>query len=208
MKKLKTLIVSAYHKELKPFCNLNIKNPIIKDNIAYFTSRVGAVPATYHLTQFLTKFKPSFIISLNTAGIINSTKLTIGDVVLAKTLTPCSHLKEVYSPQLIKSIKTKPRKHLEELGLYMPKLKTVNVFCPQDISASTRLKRELLSVGHDVETMEAYAYHYVARQFNIPIISILGLTNTIGPKAHNEWRDHEEWVCEKMAVLIKNCVLR
>ena len=75
MKKLKTLIMAAYHKELKPFCAISDTNFIIKNNIAYFTSCVGAVPATYHLTQFLTKFKPSFIISLNTAGIINSNKL-------------------------------------------------------------------------------------------------------------------------------------
>jgi nucleoside phosphorylase len=203
MKKLKTLIMAAYHKELKPFCAISDTNFIIKNNIAYFTSCVGAVPATYHLTQFLTKFKPSFIISLNTAGIINSNKLTIGDVVLAKTLTPSSHLKDVYSPQLIKAIQTKPNKLLKELALPSQKLKTVTVYCPQDISSSARLKRELLSVGHDAETMEAYAYHYVANQFNIPIISLLGLTNRIGPKAHAEWLENEEWVCKKMAATVR-----
>ncbi len=208
MKKIKTLIVAAYPKELQYLCKLGKKKSVLKGNFAYLASGIGAVPATYNLTQFLFKYKPGHIITLNTAGIINKNKFKIGDVVLAKTLSTSSMLKEVYTPESIKDITLKPKVTLKSLGIKTPKLKTASVFCTQEISSSETMRKNLMKAGHDIETMEAYAYAYVAKRHNIPIVSLLGLSNVIGPKAHDEWLENESWVCEKMSEIVKELLTK
>jgi len=79
----------------------------------------------------------------------------------------------------------------------------VSVFCPQEITKSRKLAADLNKSGHDIENLEAYAFAYVAKKFKIPILSLFGLTNKVGPNAHRDWKKNEAMICAAMAEKIK-----
>ncbi|HLD44101.1 MAG TPA: hypothetical protein VJC18_01595, partial [bacterium] len=192
--------------ELKHFIKLGKKNPVLIKLADFFASGIGPVAAAYGLTRYLCQHKPDLIITGNTAGIINSKKFAVGDLVLAKTITPCARSKESFCPSIIKPIVAVPNKVIRHFQLTMPKIKTASVFCPQEISCSLSLGRRLKLAGFEVETLETYAYHHVAKKFDIPIVSFLGLTNLVGPNAHAEWKKNEAFVCQKLARVIATLI--
>jgi nucleoside phosphorylase len=58
-----------------------------------------------------------------------------------------------------------------------------DVACPLAISA-----RPTRTSNCDVENLEAFAVARAAATAGIPFIAILGISNTVGPMAHAEWK--------------------
>ncbi|MBF0105506.1 MAG: hypothetical protein HQM16_09295 [Deltaproteobacteria bacterium] len=230
MNKTKFLVVAAYSNELNPLCKMGKKDVVAKKDITFLAAGIGPVAAACGLARFLTPCRPQMIISIGTAGIINK-RLGIGDVVLVKKAGVFSGQRDVYAPQPLKAICHNPHKaenttRADTMQKLMPKrvektfqgfnttsgvknqiknlinAESVTVFCPQEISKSEDKRRLLLKEGYDAENLEAYAFAHVAGCFKVPIISLLGLTNSVGPSGHNEWLKNEARVCAKMAMVV------
>lgn len=191
-KPIKALIVAAYHKELAPFCRLGSKHFVIKRDVAYLAAGIGPVAAAFGLTHFLEDYRPEMIVGIGTAGVINP-KLKIGDVVVGKLISP-------NSAQKIISTISRP---LCPFCPHSPEWPQVNIFAPQEISRTEAQRMRLQKAGYDVENLEAYAFAFVAKIFRVPFVSLLGLTNHVGPKGHEEWVRNEKKMCQKLDREIK-----
>jgi len=206
LKKLKTLIVAAYKEELKHFCSLGRKHFLVQDNVAYLSAGIGPVAATFGLTHFLEDYRPELIVSLGTTGATHS-RLAIGDIVCAQVVSTDSGFHDVYS---IKKTATLHHSTNSRGHKYTKKLKDINsvsVFCPQEISKTSERGEALAKAGFDVENLEAFAFAFVAKKFRIPLISLLGITNYVGPKAHLQWKKNEEKVCRKISKIVRQIIL-
>lgn len=203
MKKLKHLIIAAYHNELKSLCRLGKKKYIIKDTVAFLSAGIGPVIAASGLTRFLCEHRPKLIISLGTAGVVNTKKLKTGQIVMVKCVSTCSGFAETYNPLSQKTIQLNTTGSIKNQIKKIKKTKEVSVYCPQEISKSNNYRLKLLKEGFEAENLEAYAFAFVAQQFKIPLISFLGLSNTVGPKGHQEWLANEKSICRQLGNLVK-----
>lgn len=198
--KLRLLIVAAYAKELAPLCRLGSKHFVIKKNVAFLAAGIGPVAAAFGLTHFLEDYRPKLIIGIGTAGIINS-KYKIGEVVVGKKVSVESKVFKKGSTFCPPCSLSLPR--AQSRGLLCPELPSVSIYAPQEVSKTEVCRAQLAKTGHDVENLEAYAFAFVAKKFKIPFISILGLTNRVGPMGHVEWVRNEGRVCKKIALAVK-----
>ena len=191
--KFKTLTVAAYTQELLHLCKFGNKHFVMQDGNGFLAAGIGPVAASFGLTHCLKDHAPEIIITLGTAGIINTGKFKIGDIVLAQKVSTDSASPDVYTPE-----------KNGNLECPLPSMfENANVFCPQEITCSEARRTILLGKNYDIENLEAYAFYFVAKKFQIPIMGFLGLTNIAGPNAHEEWKKNETEVCEKLSQIIK-----
>lgn len=199
--KLKTLIVAAYKNELAPLCELSNKHLVMQDGIGFLSAGIGPVAASFGLTHGLKDYTPEIIVTLGTAGIINTAKFKTGDIVLTQSVSTDSGSPDVYTPEKMAGLGCPLPTPFEDLK---NQYKLVRVFCPQEITRTESRRKILLDKKHDVENLESYAFYFVAKKFKVPVIGFLGLTNTVGPNAHEEWKKNEEQVCAKLGKVAKN----
>lgn len=203
-KKIKVLIVGAYAGELKPFLDMGKRYQHVENDIGFLSAGIGPVAASFGLTHFLEDYRPKTILAVGTAGIVQSEKLSLGDIVRVETLSyegrgGFDKNSEVYVPDLQLS-------HVELKNSHeaFSHLQTVSVFAPQEISRGEFWSQHLSQHNYQVEHLESFAYAFVAQKFKIPLTILLGLTNHIGKTAHEEWCTHEKAVMEKLAGLVKS----
>lgn len=199
---MKTLIVASYARELKPLVALGRRHFIIKGDVGYLAAGIGPVAATFGLMHFLEDFQPAQIIALGTAGIIQPNDLAVGDLVLAKSISMNGQRVDAYVPAAINDLECSPKKDVNQYARFS----RVSVFSSSEITKTERRRLELSQAGFEVENLEAYAYAFVAKKLRIPCTIILGLTNSVGPKAHQEWRQNEKWVVEKLAGVLNRFI--
>lgn len=194
-RKIRLLIVAAYAKELASLCCLGSRHFVIKDDVAYLAAGIGPVAATFGLTHFLEDYRPEKIIGIGTAGVINK-KFKIGEIVTGKCVSTDTATNKNRTT-LCPSCPLRP---------LSPAIASVNIFSPQEISKTEALRVQLARAGHDVENLEAYAFAFVAKKFRVSFVSLLGLTNYVGPKGHKEWKKNEQKVCHRLAKEIKKII--
>lgn len=190
-KALTLLVVGAYTKELAPFCNLGRRHHIIQNDIGFLAAGIGPVASSFGLTHFLKDHHPETIIAIGTAGLIGS-KHKIGDVVQVKSAHLQSSSDDTYFVSKMHQVNYDSKS--SKLGKYqkfLKDIKKVDCYCPQEITKGQNLAAALIKQKYQAEHLEAYAYGFVAKKFKIPIITLLGLSNSIGPKAHEEWAKYE-----------------
>lgn len=188
-KPLKILFLSAHASELRPLVDLGRKYQLIRGDTAFLAAGIGPVAATFGLTHFLEDYRPERIIAVGTAGVINTKKFKIGDVVVAKSVTTVSGLASVYTPTV------QVQKIAISVGTESPL--QANIYSPQEITRDTSWINPLAHARHDVEHLEAFAFAFVAKKIRIPISIILGLTNVIGPNAHKDWVKNQRRMIKK-----------
>jgi purine-nucleoside phosphorylase len=209
------LVVAACTGELKPFVTLGRRHFLTRGDTAFLAAGVGPVAAAFGLTHFLEDFRPRRIIGVGTAGIINQDKFRIGDVVTAKSVTTASGMSDGYVPQLqssrISLVGSSASAEDDKVWAGDDKVwagddkpKNARVFAPQEISRTEARRRALLTAGLEVEHLESFAFAFVARKFRIPITIVLGLANSVGPRAHAEWKKNAADVMQKVARSAKN----
>lgn len=198
--KLKTLVISAYHRELRGLADLTHSYQKIEGDLAFLATGIGPGVAAFGLTHFLEDYKPERIISLNTAGLIDTKTFKIGDVVEAISASPASGFSERVFPEVgaqkLKVLKNPPQTDL-------PKVK---VYCPQEITLSQDWSQKLKQNGYQAESCETYMYYFVAQKFNTPITTILGFTNFVGPDGHKDWKLNEDDVCHELTKTVKQLI--
>lgn len=201
-KKIKTLLLAAYPKELAAFVDLGQSYQRVDGNTAYLAAGIGPVAAAFGLTHFLEDYVPQEIVAIGTAGIIAKEGLALQDLVCVRQVSAMRVGQNAdwatYVPEL----------QISKLDLPTPTavvrdLPRVRVMAPQEISQGAQWQT-VLAKHHDVEHLESFAYAFVAQKFKIPITILLGVTNSIGPNAQAEWKQHEAVVMQK----IKNRLLQ
>lgn len=200
-KKLKQLFVAAYSNELKPLCALGSSYLKIKGDVAHLAAGIGPVAAAFGLTHFLEDYRPEAIISLGTAGTFKPNQYQVGDVVYAKSVSLMSYQDLVYPVDVKRSQLILP-KFKRQYSKSLRHCNRVSVYCPQEITKSDELAMNL-SEHHDVESLETFAFAFVAAKFKIPIVSILGITNVVGSNGHAQWKKNEPSVVEKISEVVK-----
>lgn len=200
--------MAAYKNELQYLCPMGRRYLKIKNGNAYLCSGIGPTAASFGLTHFLEDYRPKLIISLGTAGIINSKKNKIGDIVCANSVS--CHTK---TPHHLSSMTYKPitLNTPKALGLYLKGslgINCVRAYGSQDITTSLKGCKQLEVQGYAIENMEAYAHAFVAQKFKIPHVALYGLTNIVGPKAHNQWQYNEAMVVKKLNKLVERLVAK
>lgn len=199
-KNIKHLIVAAYHRELSPLCAMNHSHLRFKGDSAYLAAGIGPVAAAFGLTHFLEDYRPQCIIALGTAGTFDSVKAPVGSVVLAKSVSIASGLASLYTVGPKSSIRLS--RPTGQYAKYLQKFNRVSVYAPQEITKCDGLATELSS-SHDVENLELMAFAFVAQKFKLPLISILGITNSVGRLGHEQWCQNEKSVLKSLAMTIK-----
>lgn len=199
-KKIKTLLLAAYPKELAAFVDLGKSYQKVDGDTAYLAAGIGPVAAAFGLTHFLEDYQPQEIIAVGTAGLIAENGLALQDVVS------------------VRHVGTVRLGLPSELATYVPSLQVtaldlppttakanelpcVRVFAPQEISQGVQWSAHL-SAQYDVEHLESFAYAFVAQKFKIPLTIILGLTNFVGPQAQSQWQQNENAVMQKIHKLL------
>lgn len=200
VQKIKLALIAAHKSELAPFINMGNRYLIVNEDVAYLACGVGPVAATFGLTHFLEDYRPERIIAVGTAGFTDSSRFQIGDVVQVKEVTYESGSIDFYSASLDK------QKRLF-LDVSYTDLPSVKVFAPQEITKSKEFSNLLKNENLDVEHLEAYAYAFVAKKFNISIDIILGLVNKVGPDVHGDWKKNSHEVMDKLSFFIKKTFL-
>jgi nucleoside phosphorylase len=201
-KPLKHLIVCAYANEIKHLCAMERKQFIEKNDIGYLTAGIGPVAASFGLTHCLKNYKPEQIIAIGTAGTLQPSKLAVGDIIKVTRCHTDSDSENTYTPQKNRALTIAPSA-APELSRLTKNINEVNAYCPQEITQSSELALQLAKKGYDVETLETYAFAYVAQKFNMPFTALLGITNEVGPNGHAEWKENEASTVLKLNDFIK-----
>lgn len=211
---LDLLILAAHASELAPLVKLGRRHHLVKGGVGYLAAGVGPVAATFGLTHFLEDFSPMQIVAVGTAGVINTKKFKIGDVVTVESAGSESGFIECYTPEIQSSLIPPPQSppYFKGREFHPPSLALregpgegspmAKVYSPQEITRSPKWQKQLLKSGFDIEHLESFAFAFVAKKFSIPISIFLGLTNVIDKNAHRDWVKNQALVVKKICAQI------
>lgn len=200
--KIKTLIVGAYARELLPFVDLGRKHCLVVDQTAYLACGIGPVAATFGITHFLEDYLPEQIVAVGTAGVIDTKRFKVSDLVCAESVSYVGRHSDVSDWQTYVPKNLPQTLDLSQPFLQLAHLPRAKVFAPQEISSGPAWRASLLGLGYQVEHLESFAYAFVAQKFGIPISIVLGLANEVGPNAHAEWQKNEANIMQKIFSLV------
>lgn len=208
--KLDLLILAAHASELAPLIKLGRRHHAVKGGMGYLAAGVGPVAATFGLTHFLEDFSPVQIVAVGTAGVINTKKFKIGDIVTVQSAGTKSGFVECYTPNT--NSPPTPLLLRKRGGIELPPLilrgglgrgsSLAKVYSPQEITRSPDWQKQLFKSGFDIEHLESFAFAFVAQKFSVPISIFLGLTNVIDKNAHHDWVKNQAMMIKKICSLI------
>jgi nucleoside phosphorylase len=75
------------------------------------------------------------------------------------------------------------------LGTGLPR---ASVLTLPAITSNLQLARQFAQDGWQAETMETFLVAWVCAEARVPFAALLGLTNDVGPNAHEEWRKNRD----------------
>lgn len=187
---MKLLICGAFLPEIEHLQEHYKGNP----SIIVAPVGIGAIAAASTTTTLIAHHHPTHILFTGTCGILTPSSISIGDIVRAKTiysgdigaLSGDNHLPEVMNTPITPTQFITPKN----------KIPQYDVFCPLAITHSetgAALLRHNFPSGV-AESLECFAVAWCAVQHQIPFEALLGVSNTIGPNGHAEWKDHHEHV--------------
>jgi hypothetical protein len=155
---------------------------------------VGLVDSTISLTERILTKKPNLIIQIGSCG--NLYGCNVGTIIRSKKL----HLFEtgildhkIHIPErMAMEISFSYQNSIFEKCLPAIVYTTLGVSLVQPNGFSEP----------SVETMESYGLARVANKFSIPFVSILGVTNQVGPDGSLEWKKNWKEIGHKVQSLV------
>lgn len=75
---------------------------------------------------------------------------------------------------------------------------TASVLTLPAITSDFHLAQQFALDGWQAETMETFLVAWVCAEARVPFAALLGITNDVGPNAHEEWRENREHVQEEV----------
>jgi nucleoside phosphorylase len=188
------LICSAWREE-----NKYLRNNSLSTDFLFLDLGIAYLNSALNLERYLLnlKEKPSQIIFLGTAGSFEG--IDIGDissVSKVSLLMSTTRMKLAYTPLKEEDL-TINKKSEEKFS----DIKSSHCFSSLGISQSKFLYLELKKEFKNeilVENMELFGLAKVASDHKIPWEAYLGITNHIGARAHQEWKQSHAAVSEKL----------
>nr|WP_320133560.1 phosphorylase [uncultured Holophaga sp.] len=156
---------------------------------------IGLVAAAAETARLIALHQPCQVLFIGTCGAYGSTPL-LGDCVSAAEVLATS-LGELQGDAFRPGLE---RTHWRA-GLELP-FPGCTVANPPAITRSAEGAHLLGSVAQ-VEHLEAAGVFEAARAAGIPAGAVLGVANTVGPQAHEEWLAHHAAVSRRLVSLLR-----
>ena len=167
--KLRVLILAAVEAELS--------------DMSGFCVGVGPVRSAVGATRLILEHRPSSVIMIGTAGAL-SDHLPVPSVVVARCLG-WAHSGAILGAGYVP---LPPEDLVADAALAaaigLPQADVVTVGA---ITTDARVADDLRQ-RWQVEHMEAYSVALAAASLGVPFAAVLGLSNRVGPNAHEEWK--------------------
>lgn len=197
MATVRTLVLSAWDPEVAPLVRLLRAHPGDAKGVALAAVGVGTVDAGVGAANVIARTKPTRVIFVGTAGVYPSAAraFAIGDAALASEVRLVSSAVlrgEAYHPApLVAAAPVTKALRAQLARATGPSLFwAATVACPVAITKSAALARRFGATGVALENLEAFAVARAAAAAGLPFAAVLGVSNVVGPKAHEEWRTH------------------
>jgi nucleoside phosphorylase len=166
----------------------------IKFPVNTLETGVGLVDSTISLTEKVVKHKPKIIIQVGSCG--NLSGCEVGSIIRSKSFRLFEtglkdkkvHIPDRMNIELSPTFQDHPWKNLKP-AIVITSL-GVSLFKHEEFDEPS------------VETMESFGLAKVANIFSIPFISILGVTNHVGPEGSTEWRKNWNEISHKVQSLV------
>jgi futalosine hydrolase len=193
-----TLVLAAWEPEIAPLRRL--ARACDPARLALATVGVGAVDAAIGAITAIAAALPAQVIFLGTAGAYPRGRATaaLGTVAVASELrlvSTAAQRGDGYLPEpLATSAPTSAR-----LGTAVAasargrqSVPMLAVACPIAVTRSATLGRHLAhATGAALENLEAFAVARAAAAAGVDAVTaVLGISNRVGPRGHQEWRAH------------------
>jgi purine-nucleoside phosphorylase len=181
------LVLGAWEPELAALRRALAADPALAKRVVARPVGVGLVEAGIGATRAIDEIRPRAIVFVGTGGGYPPARLAVGDVVVARRLTLASTAAlrgDGYLPAVLPTTVEAEARLRRQLGGRL-----VDVVCPLAITKTRPAARRLASLGA-AENLEAFAVARAAGK--TPFAAVLGVSNTVGPTAHTEWRRHAD----------------
>jgi len=185
------LVLAAWPPELAELHRLLKRGPLEKRVVAR-AAGVGLVEAAIGSTAAIAEMKPEAVIFVGTAGLYPNRRPDLGraGVVAARRLVLSADgvaAGDAYLPPALPATQETTlalRRIAAATGLLM-----ADVACPLAItSRPAPAGRRAHTPTSDIENLEAFAVARAAAVAGLPFAAILGISNSVGPTAHAEWK--------------------
>jgi purine-nucleoside phosphorylase len=187
------LVLSGWEPELAALRAALGARPALRRRLSARPAGVGLVDSGIGAARAIAEVKPRAVIFVGTAGIYPSAggELAVGQAVLARRLLLVSSAalrKEAYFPRPL-PVAVETDADLRRALARAARLPIADVACPTAItSARPAARRVAETTGCAAENLEAFAVGRAAVFAGLPFAAVLGLSNAVGPTAHDEWR--------------------
>jgi futalosine hydrolase len=216
---MKIGIISSTYFEIQPTINyLSHQLPVYPlHEFHVCVTGIGSLLTSYHLTKFVQKHKPDYLIQAGVAGSFTD-KFKRGQVVMVKDeilgdlgVHENDNFKDVFDLGLMDvsaysfSNKRLVNPHLREWenrGLPAARGLTMN-----QISSDPKLiERLIVKYGCEIESLEGAAFHFLCLEEQVPFIQLRAISNVVGERNKNNWKMKEAIgnLNEKLITLIKD----
>ena len=174
-----------------------IKGRINSTKVVLASLGIGSVEAAITLTRLLSSAQFERVYFVGTAGILPGCTLEIGEAVSIARVMPSRSVGERLVGAAFENIDTELTQAED----------ACNVWSSTGISETRDLAEHAAKFAAHVENMEIWGAARTCRRHEIPFGAFLGLSNMVGPDAHDEWkREHSRAsaaACMMMADHIK-----
>lgn len=209
------LICSAWKEEIKALSQKDLGKDVLIQELG-----IGYLDAALNLQKLIidqeAKGNPiERVVFLGTCGAYKGTE--IGDLLEIEStslLNLASKLGHSYVPENFKNESIKLEALSQDKSI--SDLKKAHCFSSLEITKDEAavnkiLELDLVEAGSYVENMELYGVAKLAQKHKIPCQAILGVTNLINQKAHDDWLSNHEQIsqnlCEKVLSMTQLALL-
>jgi futalosine hydrolase len=195
------LVLGAFFPELAPLRPLlgdAMRGRIGSCTVAAGAVGIGLPHAAVGATVRIGEEKPQAVVLVGTCGAYAGAKVAMGDVVVARRI----HLVD---PAVLDGTAQFPdpmsiacecdaalRAGLESAGASLADVATTLAVTVDDVVA----QRVASVSGAQVEHLEAHGVATAAAQWGVPFVAVLGVANTVGSGAREEWRRNHRTAAE------------
>jgi len=184
------LIVSAFAPELAPLVAW-LAAPgqrALRSGVVCRPAGIGAVDAAAGAAEAIAQVRPRLVLFVGTAGRYGATPPIAACAVARRIfLAPTAVLRgEAYLPGPMQHELTTDaalRRALRAGGT-----PAADVATTLGITTRRALAGRLAATGAALENLEAFAVARAAARAELPFGAVLGIANSVGPRAHREWR--------------------
>jgi futalosine hydrolase len=189
------LVLGAFYPELAPLRPLlgdAMRGRIGSRAVAASAVGIGLPHASVGATVRIGEEKPQAVVLVGTCGTYPGAGLAVGDVVVARRVrlvdAAVVHGTAQFPDPMSIGCESDPslRAGVASGGAVLADVATTLAVTVDDAVA----QRIAAASGAQVEHLEAHGVATAAAQWGVPFVAVLGVANTVGSRAREEWRQN------------------